>query len=629
MSLRPVRAALTIAFALGLLCGLGEGLGLWATQEFVGSRWKTVLSAGPEVMWVAPLLDALLFTVFAALVVGAARLARRPPPLALLTGACAAGLAVDWARFTDEIARRHALMIGAAVGLVAWLGTRGRERQVARAAGVGARVLAAIALLVFAGLTGGMRLRERIVVDRLPPAPPDAFDVLVIVLDTVRSDHLSAYGYARRTTPELERIAAEGVRFDACFSTSSWTLPSHASMLTGRLTWEHGAALDALDGLFPVLGEELLAQGWRTGAFSANLCYFQRRFGFRRGFLCFEDFGWSWFSRFTGTLVGRELFDMAGGEVRESVLRKPAHAVTDAFLDWLDRRPDRPSFAFLNWYDAHDPYLPPPPFAGRFGGDGITAGDPPPPQPGETRPWTREQLDRHHQAYDECILLLDTELGRLRAELERRGRFERTILAVVGDHGEAFGERGARLHRGSLHREQVQVPLVMRAPGRIPAGSVVERVTSVASLPATLVDLLRLPIEVFPGPSLAECWRDDGDEAGDEDGVALLELAHHPWNEYRRRECFDGALRSIVRGRWHYVWHEKRGRRLYDRIADPREERDVLAEHPDVAAALEQELDAALAGLQRHPLEPTGVMPGERARLAGVGYIGDEHGDDR
>src|SRR6185436_19315598 len=95
------------------------------------------------------------------------------------------------------------------------------------------------------------------------------------------------------TTPTLERLAAEGVRFDACFSTSSWTLPAHASMLTGRLPFEHGAALEPLDATWPLLSEELAARGFRTGGFSGNLCFFQRRFGFSRGFLHFDDFDWS------------------------------------------------------------------------------------------------------------------------------------------------------------------------------------------------------------------------------------------------------------------------------------------------------------------------------------------------
>jgi arylsulfatase A-like enzyme len=600
------RSAAWSAAAFGLLAGLGEGIGLYVAQESGRSRWPILFGTGPDVMWVAPIVDAVLFLLLAGVVVLVARALRRPAPLALVVGLCAFALAADWARVTHELPRRYALAIGATAALLAGLAARRREATLARAAPIAAGVLASATLLLALGVVGRAWLAESRAEAKLPPPPASARDVVVVVLDTVRADHLSAFGYARRTTPNLERLAAEGVRFDACFSTSSWTLPAHASMLTGRLPWEHGAALEPLDGTWPLLSEELAAHGFRTGAFSGNLCFFQRGYGFGRGFLHFDDFDWSWRARLGSTLLARELIDRAGPRARDLLLRKPARAVTDAFLAWLDHSP-RPVFAFLNWFDAHCPYHPPEGFTGRFDGDGVTPpavpiGDP-------------AVLARDAQSYDECILAMDAELGRLCDELRRRDRFDRTVLFVLSDHGEGFGEHEMRYHRGSLYREQVQVPFVVHAPGLVPTGTTIDAVASLASLPATVLDLLELPSGTFPGPSLAPLWKD-----GEAETPAVLELAQHPWAEYKRRACYDGALRSIVRGRWHLVWHEKHGLQLFDRVTDPAELHDVKADHPDVAAALDHQLEQELDARIRHPREPMTLDLADHPELAGIGY---------
>ena len=122
-----------------------------------------------------------------------------------------------------------------------------------------------------------------------------------------------------------------------------------------------------------------------------------------------------------------------------------------------------------------------------------------------------------------------------------------------------------------MHRDTTQVPLIVRAPGLVPAGTAIERVVSLASLPATICELVGDPAHVFPGPSLASLLRDPAADAGDA-GSAIQELARHPWPEYKNLLCYSGALRSIVRGRWHFIRHAALGDQLFDRIADPREE---------------------------------------------------------
>ncbi len=229
----------------------------------------------------------------------------------------------------------------------------------------------------------------------LPAAAPDAPNVLVIVVDTLRADHVSSYGYARPTTPNLDRMAQQGVRFDNAISPCSWSLPSHVSLLTGLYQFEHGVGSVQPEpwlgwgnkgmGGFPTLGEALERRGYRTGAFSANRTYFSRDLGFGRGFVHFEDYFQSASDAFVRTLYGREfariylkrsdhslvkrtlrrlgftsLLDQdaegSGSYGGAFGVRKRADVVNQEVMEWIDRDRQRPFFAFLNYFDVHDPY---------------------------------------------------------------------------------------------------------------------------------------------------------------------------------------------------------------------------------------------------------------------------------
>jgi arylsulfatase A-like enzyme len=614
--------ALAIGGAFGLLAGLGEGVGLLALQAARRSRWPITFSCGSEVLWVAPLLDLALFSALAwsgFLLLAAVRIEARAR---FVAGGAAALLVYDWARLSAAIGRPAAAGLAVAGGLAVLAAGWRRGGQVIRIARRSLLPIATIALLV----AGGDALRRRETASRRA-APAEAQDVLVVILDTVRADRLSCYGASRATTPRIDAIAAEGARFTACFSTSSWTLPAHASLLTGRYPWEHGAHLEPLDDRWPLLSEAFRDAGWRTGAVSANLCFFHTGFGFGRGFERFDDFGWSWSARFAGTLVGRELLSKLDADSSATFLRKPASAIVDRHLDWLDQAPGRAAFSVLNFFDAHDPYEPPAATAGRFEGDRV-APDPMPPAPdGASRPWSDATLADELRRYDECLLAIDQQVGRLVDELAKRGRLDRTWLCITSDHGESFGERGARLHRGSLHKEQVHVPLIVRAPDRALARTTVDTPVSLQSLAATLAELARLPGASFPGPSLAPLLTAAEEERGEAaaalaDLPLLAELARHPWPEYRRRPCYDGAIRSLLRGRWHYLHHATRGAELYDWLEDPREERDLADSQPDLVATLESELRRLLADQLAHEASLDDSDQSARPELGGVGYVG-------
>jgi len=440
---------------------------------------------------------------------------------------------------------------------------------------------------VAAVVLGGRAWRGRQAEAALRPAP-GAPNVVVIVIDTLRADHLGAYGYTRPTSPTLDRLAREGVLFERAFSASSWTVPSHASMLTGRHLFEHKVDWDGtLDGRYPTISEELQRRGYRTGAFSANLVAFNPHWGFDRGFIRFEAGFHSASDALLRTLYGRYF--------RSQVLRrlgaggagqKPASQVNRAALDWIDRHPDRPFFAFLNYFDAHEPYVSPPLFAGRFASESAGAAptrrDRRRPSSDQLKQIPERRLQRMRDDYDAAIAYIDDRIARLLEALEERQLGRDLIVVVTSDHGEAFGEHGTIWHRVTLYRELIHVPLIVWAPGRAPAGLRVDRPVSHTALPATLLDLLgERDHAPFPPPSLASLWREPAPR-GFPPPIAEVSIA--PFDGHVGTPIYSGSLRAIVSPRWHYIVSSNGDDELYDWEGDPAELHD-LSDTPHGRAA--------------------------------------------
>lgn len=343
------------------------------------------------------------------------------------------------------------------------------------------------------------------------PAPVRASpNVLLIVLDTMRRDRMGIHGYWRDTTPNLDRWAKRGVAYENALANSSWTLPSHASMFTGRWCHEHGAAfLDPLDDKYPTLAEALAEEGYETAGFVANLWYCGRASGLARGFLAYND-------RFrfhelleTDSLVSRMFLN-------SQILSPPAERITNDFLEWHENRdPDRPYFAFLNYFDPHSPY-----HVQDESWDVFTE------LPEEERLRIRGQWILEHprftpddpveaqlavDTYDAAVRYMDFHVGRLLDALERRGDLRNTLVIVTSDHGEHFGERGLYLHGTSLYRPAIDVPLIVLPPeGRGRPERPAECV-GLQDLPRTVLEFLGSGrAERFPGRSLLDLWDDDG-----------------------------------------------------------------------------------------------------------------------
>jgi arylsulfatase A-like enzyme len=350
-------------------------------------------------------------------------------------------------------------------------------------------------------------------------------NVLLIVLDTVRFDHLSidGSGYDRPTTPILSDLARKGVSFTGARSTAPWTLPSHASLMTGRWAFEacdgrYGAMIDS----DPTLAGVLAARGFDTVGIVANTFYCTYSTGLSRDFSHYEDLPLTLATVLSSSEVGGRIVDWVGAvsaSVRpdappplQRFARIDADSINRRFLRWLDRRPagPRPFFAFLNYFDAHDPYLVPSGAEHRFGADPRTNDDRRflegwwlSPEKEET---ADDRIELLIDGYDSCLSYLDDRLGALFRELDRRALLDETIVVITSDHGEAFGEHELYGHGVSLFEDQIRVPLIVVAPGLVPELGTREGVVSLRDVPATILDLVDVPGPSLPGTSLARLW---------------------------------------------------------------------------------------------------------------------------
>jgi arylsulfatase A-like enzyme len=549
-------------------------------------------------VWMVPVSDVAIFGSWGLLLAMVSRRARRLSPRPVIGSflflACMSLLllvrglqALTCVLLSAGIAYRAAL----------WIATDGRFPGFCRLI----RLTAPVLMGMLAVLVGVPIARDSLA-GRRPPSPSpsgpnSAPNVLLIVLDTVRADHLSLYGYGRDTTPNLTRLANQGARFQRARAAAPWTLPSHASLFTGR--WPHELGVERLgwlDGTYTTLAEFLRMRGYSTGGFVANHFFCGHESGLSRGFDTYRDYpvtpgdvlrasslGW-----FLARNLERAREDIlwamtAEGPARMSLdfPRKTAAAVNREFLDWLDHRDDRPFFAFLNYFDAHDPYLPPDRPDRPFGAAPRSRR-----QFRMLRDWQtirKEALDPAslslaRDAYDDCLASLDRDLGRLFEELRRRDLLEPTLLILTADHGEQFGEHGSFGHGLSLYEPEVHVPLVIVSPGRVPGGMVVDEAVSLRDVPATVVDLIggEGP-SPFLGRSLARTW--SGSPALDAPSVdAPLSELESPIEgppESSAAPSRRGPSRAILAGQTVYLRRGDGTEEMYDLDLDPTESRNL------------------------------------------------------
>jgi arylsulfatase A-like enzyme/Flp pilus assembly protein TadD len=429
--------------------------------------------------------------------------------------------------------------------------------------------LAGVGLVVLAAAIG-LSLRQR----RAPGAADARLNLLLVTLDTTRADRLGCYGHATARTRHLDRLAAEGVRFARASSPAPITLPAHASIFTGLLPIAHGVRNNGnfyLADRFPTLATVLKARGYRTGAFVSSFIL-DRRYGLARGFDSYDD-----------------AMEGAQAQVVSLEAERRGDRTALALGRWLEAgaaATRAPFFAWLHLYDPHEPYRPPPPFREMFATD---------PYDGEL-------------AFDDAVVasVLDR-LGQL-------GQLDRTLVAVIGDHGESLGDHGEETHSMFVYESALHVPLILWRPGRVPSGRVVEQPVRATDLAPTLLDLLGAPaLRTDHGTSLVPLLQ-GGKLAATPPVYAetYLPLFYMNW----------APLRSLRDARFKLI--DAPRPELYDLDRDPGERTNLYQSAAPAARALRQALDALTAGSDG--AMEVGRLDRETAeRLASLGYLGAEH----
>jgi arylsulfatase A-like enzyme len=569
------RDLLFLALSMGALTGFLEGAGFYGAQA---GRWVGHglfgSTAEPSILYLSPLFTLLVFGCVALVLLlffsvfgtaGATRLRVIFFVLAFLAF-------FDWLWLTEYFALYSAVIL--ALGLAAVAG-RWFQRHWQGALKLTPRFLAgSVVCICVAGL--GVNFitwrQENSAWAALPPPPAGAPNVVLIILDTVRADHLSAYGYGRKTTPYLETLAAQGTVFDNAVASSSWTLPSHVSILTGRYPREHGAELNGYDGRYATVASAFDRMGYVTGGFSGNMDWFASARGMAGGFQHFEDAYWSVGANFAQTGYGRILGNglaWATGQ-RLVVGYKRAGDVNRTALQWLDTAPKRPFFLVLNYYDANSGgAVPEPAFRDLFSSSPL-----PPPARGEAEFVPAEINKSRSDEYDGALVYLDRCVREFVEALRERGLDKNLVVVVTGDHGDLHGEHGLHGHRNALYWELLHVPLIFWGNPELPRGMRVEQPVSLVSLPATLLEIAgRKDANAFPAPSLAELWRGGG-------GVPawplpISELAQMQYPGLEKQPNYSGSLAAIVTPRWLLIDHSAHGPALYDWPQDPENLHDL------------------------------------------------------
>ena len=474
------------AFIFGLL-----EVGIILLQERGEERLGNFTT--PDFAWMTPVANAMLLLAAGTLVLLIAWLARGRIgwPVVLWTYGFLAVLSILF-RF-PSVDRRAWVILAAVIALQLqrWIAPRMTEfRRLARRS---LPWLAGLILCLGVGRHAWLAWQERRGVAALPAADSAAPNVLLIILDTVRALDLSVYGYHRATTPFLERLAARGVVFEHALANAPWTLPSHASIFTGRVPHEHSADwVTPLDETHPVVAEAFAAQGYATAGFVANRRYTGRRTGLDRGFHHYADFLVNEGELIHSSSIGSYYLDQSWfrGLFRYYDLpgRKRGNRVTKEVLNWLEHRSGRPYFVFLNYYDAHTPLLPVAPYDTLFVRGGRTQLEQMLAASYADKKPSKEELEIRRDAYDGTIAYLDQQIEELLGVLEQRGDLDRTIVVVTADHGDLFGEKGATGHGNDLFRPRSGAASRF-LPSRVPRGRRVTTAVSLHDLAATMLSL--------------------------------------------------------------------------------------------------------------------------------------------
>ncbi len=436
-------------------------------------------------------------------------------------------------------------------------------------------------------------------------------NVLLITMDTTRWDRVSCYGKASNLTPAVDKLAAEGVRYEYALSPSSWTLPAHASIFTGTLPSTHRAdfantegevwagplQINKLRSDLPTLAEELKKAGYRTSAVvSGPLLH--SRFGVDRGFDYYSDYDPKTF--------------------RVKPFNRPADQTTTSALQWLETYyfapADTPFFLFVNYYDAHSPYHAPPPFGSQTADEeryDVRSGYYEDIYRG-TRELSKADREFLTKEYEGEIRFVDSQIGRLFQGMKELGLYEETLIVVTADHGESFGEHNLLEHGRALYEELVRVPLIIKFPSWDHRHGLIKGMVSTISIMPTILHYLDCPIpDTVQYGTLEE-----------KKSLLAAEISRDAsWiNMYGSR--YDVDRQAVYDGDYKLIWNSNGVMELYNIRNDPAEDVNLYGKMPEV----EQILQAKLQRLEKFAA-PTAVAESPvldedlKKSLKALGYI--------
>ena len=391
--------------------------------------------------------------------------------------------------------------------------------------------------------------------EQFPNAP-----VIIISIDTLRSDRLPPYGYSKVQTPAIDSLAADGIVFERAYSNVPLTLPSHTTILTGLLPPTHGVRNNLgyryESEQHPPITKALSAAGYDTGA--AVSCYVLRgNTGLAGAFDFYDDA----IASESGVAVGR--LQRAGMDTLAVATR------------WIAERGERPFFLLFHLFEPHGPYEAPEPFRSRFA-------DP----------------------YDAEIAASDDVVGRLIQDLKSRKLYDRSLIILLSDHGEGLGDHGEAEHGVFLYREALQVPLIIKLPDSKDRGQRVAEPVTLADIAPTIAALTGVSLPATEGVNVF-------DETSRSAQRPLYAETLYP-----RIHLGLSELRSLISGTHHYI--EAPRPELYDVVSDPGERRNILEDQRRVFASMRKQM----AAFDTVAEAPANVDPEEAARLAALGYVG-------
>lgn len=466
-----------------------------------------------------------------------------------------------------------------------------------------------------------------------PPDRPRPRNVVLIVIDTLRADHLGCYGYERATSPQIDRLAAQSARFTDASVQYPMTSPSMATILTGLTPARHNlvSCRTVLPRAVTTLAEQLAANGVVTAAVVSNP-NLARAFQFDQGF---QDYD----------------------EAFRRGAKQPGSEITARALSWLQRRGPEPFFLYVHYLDPHSPYDPPAPFRDTFLHDAFSAkhtdlelslrrGTRGEITPDAVIEGGATDADRYVARYDEEILAVDHEVGRLMAALQDHGLADQSAVILTADHGESLVERAVYFNHGDFsYQNNARVPLLVRGPG-ITAGGALDQQVEGSDIAPTILDLLGVPpLAAIDGRSLVPLLV--GDPGAWPDEAVTIEAGHvagRPsgawragrWKLIHNHSGLDeadlGAWRFLTSARrWQRLWLGATGRQpyqlrweLYDLLTDPNETRNLVIEQPERF----RELAPALLSWQRSlprqrefEQDPDSLDPEVRKQLESLGYV--------